>query len=377
MDALLRLVNRLGRRASPQSIANALWGAGRLAEAGHHTGEISAQNVGDLLVRLSQNDRVKPQEIANALWGAGRLAEAGHHTGEISAQNVGDLLVRLSQNDRVKPQEIANALYGIAKLMPKQKLSDELMIAMNSSVDTLLSMKDPRRAANVSVCAHVLFKMHGKLSKEVESMLIKDRPRPLPIQENLVKLLAQNFQGSRPEAEKLVGSWFVDVQFTYQGKKYIVEIDGKQHYDEERKLMPKDVARDNALQEMGYYVFRYSNRLSADKIIEQLIAKIKASERLAGQDSDRVTLSPLTAAEQKTMVGENGAVDSCQEGSGLALGPRQPQRKKKKPNPKEERVADFSSPASQSFFQQAYGDSHSTGASASGTAAKLNRGRTG
>ncbi len=57
--------------------------------------------------------------------------------------------------------------------------------------------------------------------------------------------------------QHVIGSYIVD--FYYPAGKLVIELDGSQHYENDR-AHEKDIIRDKTLNDMGYIVKRYSNR---------------------------------------------------------------------------------------------------------------------
>lgn len=73
--------------------------------------------------------------------------------------------------------------------------------------------------------------------------------------------------------QKTIGPYIVD--FYIASKKFVIEIDGSQHYDEEGKKT--DEARDRFLAERGVTVLRYSNldiRKNFNGVCEELLDRL-------------------------------------------------------------------------------------------------------
>lgn len=102
--------------------------------------------------------------------------------------------------------------------------------------------------------------------------------------------------------EKLIGAHFVDIYFEVNGKKYVVELDGEQHYTVDGKLSSKDKTRDAWLEKQGITVFRYVLTQSKEAIFSDLY------QRLDSESSPRFFANSDALTEQ--VVNSNNSTDS-------------------------------------------------------------------
>lgn len=115
VDALLATL-KSRRDLDAQAIANALLGAGYLANKNHLTGTLPSASIEALLTTLKNRRDLHAQAIANALLGAGYLANKNHLTGTLSSASMTALLSALEGRRDATAQDIANALLGVGYL---------------------------------------------------------------------------------------------------------------------------------------------------------------------------------------------------------------------------------------------------------------------
>lgn len=109
-----------------------------------------------------------------------------------------------------------------------------------------------------------------ELSAPQIALLKKQQPKPNQQQIQLKKELSDAFSLVLVSTEELIGAHFVDLYLEANNKKYVIELDGPQHYDGKGQLMPKDQMRDQWLKEQGYTVLRYRHSEPIKNIAKKL-----------------------------------------------------------------------------------------------------------
>lgn len=87
-------------------------------------------------------------------------------------------------------------------------------------------------------------------------------------------LRQNNIDGLRFNRQVPIGNFIVD--FLCRKKKLIIELDGGQHGDDEQKR--KDIARDAALDNLGYAVLRFNDHdalVNTDGVVLQIVSYLE------------------------------------------------------------------------------------------------------
>lgn len=268
-----------------------MYGVGLVAQAGKLQDTVE---VASLIQQLTQaNPPANAQNIANSMYGVGLVAQAGKLQDTVA---VASLIQKLTQADlHANAQNIANCVYGLGLLVQTKVLTREEVTKIKIYVDESLFSSINNTVFNLREYTQVtqgLVYLSYELSSQQIELLKTRQPTPNTQQVLLKEKLSERFFSV--ETEKLIGAHFVDLYLEVNDKKYVIELDGSQHYDDKGQLMPKDQMRDNFLKEKGYTVLRYLSSCSIEDItteVENAVNNKTNAETQVGANSATSGLS--------------------------------------------------------------------------------------
>ncbi|MGQ3891293.1 hypothetical protein [Legionella sp. CNM-4043-24] len=167
-----------------QAINNTIYGLGLLARAGRLTGSILPGHLNSLISRLlDKNSHPTAQEIANTIYGLGLLVHADRRiegiqsehiqSEHIQSEHIHSLLIKLlDKNCHPSAQHISNTIYGLALLARADILIEN--IGVDYIQDLVIKLLDKDVHANAQEIANAIYGLGllaraGKLNVSIKA----------------------------------------------------------------------------------------------------------------------------------------------------------------------------------------------------------------
>lgn len=231
---------------------------------------------------------------------------------------VKDLLLLLAVNPSVSTQFIGNGLYALSLLedvdSPK---GNQLLTLLMQRLET----KFPRSAQdNIAIQqAAQYISLSGKpLPAWMQAVLSRQKPKPTDLQQQLAQELSR-LECTQCKTEHLIAAWPVDICFIYQGKRYVLELDGYKFHYVQGQLKIKDSVRDACLQTYHGVARVIRIPLGFQKPdIQRIIASIKwhiadveqQAALLEAKQLPRISIQSPEKSNEATLIPEDKSVSS-------------------------------------------------------------------
>jgi very-short-patch-repair endonuclease len=255
----------------------------------------------------------KPQEIANSLWA---LATLGVDPGrdELARGAVRALMAKIVERDGLryfKPQDIANILWAATILAELTQENAVVFIGALEKHDLVieqLSLEDANQLITFfyycKFCLRLDENKYAKLKQFVNHIEQSGKiPKPDPShlhREVMVRLRPYFERAVKFEREKYLYGYFVDEYFVYNGKGYVIEVNGPHHFNSNARKLRDDLKR-KVLRAVGITVLEIdlptgdcSNGAWLQVFEQQL--KAKSPELLVVFEIPAISAAPILAS---------------------------------------------------------------------------------